>query len=66
MLDCTPRQLNAWLNRHPEARAEMSSAKEGLLNKAEEVILDALASPDERTRLEAAKTVFKQVGQPAV
>lgn len=45
----------------------MAKAREGILARAQEVILGALGSEDERIKLEAAKAVLKQSSaQPTV
>ena len=41
----------------------MVKAREGIVNLAEDVIIKALQSPDEKIRLEAAKTTLRQLGR---
>lgn len=41
----------------------MVKAREGIVNLAEDVIIKALKSDDEKIRLEAAKTTLRQLGR---
>lgn len=43
----------------------MAKAREGILARAQEVILGAMGSDDERIKLEAAKAVLRQSQAPA-
>ena len=55
--------MTGWLDTHPWAKEDMVKAREGIVNLAEDVIIKALQSPDEKIRLEAAKTTLRQLGR---
>lgn len=42
---------------------KLSAAKKNIVSMAEQVILGALASPDEKTRIDAAKYTLSRVGK---
>ncbi len=62
-LDCSVKQLEAWLDGNPRVKYDMVKAREGIVNLAEEVIIKSLCSKDEKVRLEAAKTTLRQLGR---
>ena len=62
-LDCSVSQFYRWLENHPQVKYDMVKAREGIVNLAEEVIIKALCSSDEKVRLEAAKTTLRQLGR---
>lgn len=63
MLDATSVQLKWYLEKHPWAKSEIVQAREGIVSLAEEVIVNALKSDDEEVRMDAAKTVLRQLGR---
>lgn len=62
-LDCTQNQLDKWFETHAQFKEHLVKAREKIVNLAEEVILQSLRSPDEKIRLEAAKTTLRQLGR---
>lgn len=61
-LSCNFSQLQRFCETHPKCRIELRRAKEMLVSKAELVLLDALMSRNEQTRLDAAKATLKLYG----
>ena len=62
-LECTPRQLKYYLQEHPALKNELVEARNGIVDLAEEVIINSLKSEDPDIALDAAKTVLKQLGR---
>lgn len=63
MLDCTQRQFQYWLRKHPDAQADLAAAKEYIVAKAEEVIIGAMGGDDKAMALDAAKHIMKIYGK---
>ena len=61
-LDCTYSQFYKAVKKL-QLQTELAAAKKNLCSMAEQVILNALASPDEKTRIDAAKYTLSRVGK---
>lgn len=61
-LDCTYSQFYKVVKKL-QLQTELAAAKKNLVSIAEQVILGALASPDEKTRIDAAKYTLSRVGK---
>ena len=61
-LDCTYSQFYKAV-KHLGLQDKLSAAKKNIVSMAEQVILGALASPDEKTRIDAAKYTLSRVGK---
>lgn len=61
-LDCTQVQFANWMMKHPAAKQAMNEARAGLVGLAEETVMKALQSEDDKTRLAAASTILKGLG----
>ena len=48
--------------KHPAAKQAMNEARAGLVGLAEETVMKALQSDDDKTRLAAASTILKGLG----
>lgn len=62
-LDCTAQQFYVWLRSHPDVKQLQQECRQGLIDKAEQVLFDNLESNDESTRQRAAEFVLNRLGQ---
>lgn len=61
-LDCTPQQLEVWL-RDEKHKEVLVQARERILDKAEERMMQILQSSDDRVALESAKFILSRLGR---
>lgn len=61
-LDCTYKQLYSAI-KHYDLEASIDEARKNIVSKAESVLLDALSSTDEKTRIDAAKYTLERLGK---
>lgn len=62
-LDCSPQQLEVWMRKPVERKQHLLAAREKVLDKAEEKMLQLLDSNDPRIVLDTSKFILQHLGR---
>ena len=62
-LECTRSQFEAYLDRQPDLRKDMSDAKESLVDRAENVMASLMESENDSVRQKTAEFILKTLGK---